>query len=258
MASLADAQRLLRRAVIAGDASEAIPLLAGGRTAEKRLTIHHRHYETSLVTALLGKFPATAWLIGTRYLTEAAQLFVRDHPPQALCISEYGEQFPLFLATSPAADRVPYVRDFAELEWHVGQVSIAVDRQALSLEEFSTVDTVKLTEAALTLQAGVRYLQAPWPIDALMKLYLAETAPDQLTFEPEDVCIEVRGARGEVQINRLDPGEFGFRKALRDGLLVGDAANCALAGFDPGQAFVRLVAAGLVVAVTPAVREGKP
>src|SRR5207248_259669 len=92
------------------------PLLMGGRHPEKRLSVHQRNYHTSLVEALLVKFPATAWLVGTPFLTSATRRFVVEHPPQAPCIAEYGEEFPDFLSRYPGVDGLPYLRDFAELE----------------------------------------------------------------------------------------------------------------------------------------------
>ena len=98
----------------------------------------------------------------------------------------------------------------------------------------------------------MRYVQASWPIDDLMKLYLTDAAPDRLTFEPADVWIEIRGARGEIQINRLDAAEYTFRKTVLEGRPIGDAAESAMdanAAFDPGHALTELIAAGLVTAL---------
>jgi len=250
--SLADIQRSVRRAVVTGDAAGLEPLLAARGVARERLAIHHRHYETSLVTALLGKFPATTWLVGTPFLTEAATRFVLEHPPKAPCIAEYGEDFPAFLSSLPGADRVPYLEEFAGLEWHLVQVSVAADRPAMTLEEFLRLDLERLPEATLSLQGGLRYLEASWPIDDLMKLYLTNTAPDQWSMDPAHVYVEVRGARGEMQINRLGAGEFAFRKAILDGRSIGDASELGIAScgdFDPGSALAALVADGLVTAV---------
>jgi hypothetical protein len=250
--SLVDTQAHLRRAVVAGDATGVLPLLVGGRDPEKRLAIHRRHYETSLVTALLAKFPATVWLAGSPFVTEAARRFVHEHPPHAPCIAEYGAEFPDFLSTRPAADRVPYLLAFAELEWCLGQVAVAIDRPPVSIERLSQADVNVLTDALCTLQPGLHYLHASWPVDDLMKLYLTDTAPDRFALEPADVWIEVRGARGEFRINRLDAGEFIFRSAVQDGRAIGDAAECALeasAGFDPGRALAALVGDGLVTAI---------
>src|SRR5262245_54741193 len=101
MVSLSDLQQRVRDAVIADNVAQArsiAPLLVGGRDPSTRLAIHRRHYQASLVTALLEKFPAVTWLVGATFMQEAARAFVRRHPPAAPCIAEYGADFPDFLA----------------------------------------------------------------------------------------------------------------------------------------------------------------
>lgn len=254
MLPLADLQRNLRRAVVMDDIDEIAPILVGGGDPQQRLAIHRRHYETSLVQALLDKFPATTWLVGSPFVAEAAQEYVRNHPPRTPCIAEYGQDFPHFLTSRPAADRVAYLQAFAELEWHVGQVAIAVDKPALLIAELSKLSGDALTDAALTMQPGLRYCHASWPIDDLMKLYLTESAPDGYSFAPHDVCLEIRGARGEFRLDRLHADQFAFRKALFEGFPIGESAERALQNdlsFDPGRSLVRLIGDGLAVALIP-------
>lgn len=256
MPALAETQLRFRDAMVHGDVQHVAPLLVGGRDPEKRLVVHQRNYQTSLVDALMVKFPATGWLTGTPFLTEAARQFVRKHPPQAPCIAEYGGAFPGFLSLCPGAGRMPYLGEFAQFEWHVGHVAIAIDAAPVPSEEFSAIDGDALPDTLLTLQSGLRYLRASWPVDEVLKLYLTETAPDHLELSPADVWIEVRGARGEFHFSRLDAAEFIFRKSISEGRSTGDAAECALdvnAGFDPGQALGALIAAGLVTAITRSV-----
>jgi hypothetical protein len=255
---LADLQFEIRQAVIAGDETRIAGLLAGGQHPGKRLQIHRRHYETSLITALLGRFPATVWLVGSPFVTEAARNFVRQYPPKKPCIAEYGENFPGFLAARPAAGRAPYLEDFAVLEWHIGNVSIAIDQPAVTIEELSTVPADSVANVVVTVQTGLRYLRASWPVDDLMKLFLTDTAPGTLRFEPGDAWIEVSGARGEFRINRLACGEFIFRTSIVAGRSLGDAAEAALDtddSFDPGAALARVVSEGLVTAINRCKRE---
>jgi hypothetical protein len=136
---LAEVQSHFRNALIDCDVDQIAPILVGGREPEKRLIIHQRNYETSLVDALQVKFPATGWLIGTPFLTEAARRFTHEHPPQAPCIAEYGAAFPGFLSKHPGVERLLYLRDFAELEWRVGQIAIAVDALPISGNAFSNI-----------------------------------------------------------------------------------------------------------------------
>jgi hypothetical protein len=254
MSPLAEIQSRVRYAVVTGEVVDLAGLLVGGRDAEKRLAIHHRHYESSLVTALVDKFPGTAWLVGSPFITEAAKQFVRRYPPSKACVAEYGEQFPEFLSTCPDADRVAYLRSFAELEWHVAQVSLAIDHPALTLTDLSGLDPGVLTDIALRLQPGTRYLHAPWPVDDLIKIYLSDSAPEQFALRQGDVWLEVRGARGTFEMTRIDAAEFLFRQGLANGRTLGEAAERALdvdAAFDPGRALSNLLDDGLVTAVVP-------
>lgn len=253
MPSLAEAQRRLRNAIIDDDVADVLPLLVGGRDPALRLAVHRRHYETSLVTTLLGKFPAVVWLMGSPFVTQAARDFVRLRPPTAPSIAEYGEEFPDFMAEGVNAERVRYLRWFGKLEWHLGHVALAIEHPYLAMDALAPIDRELLPDIVLTLQPGLKYLEAPWPIDRLMNLFLTEAAPDQYVFEPADVRLEVRGARGAFHIDRLDAGTSVFRRAIMEGQSIGTAAERALEAdptFEPGQALTRLVVDGLVTAFT--------
>jgi putative DNA-binding protein len=256
MRTLAETQRRFRNMVIQSDAdaiAELRPLLVGGNAPEKRLSIHQRNYHKTLIDALLVKFPATGWLVGTAFLTQAAERFVCERPPAAPCIAEYGAEFPAYLSQQPGTELALYLKDFVELEWCVGQVAIALDRPPVTAEEFSGIDPNVLPNTFLTLQPGLHFLQARWPVDELMTLYLTETAPDQFELAASNVRIEVRGARGQFHFSRLDKAEFTFRKSIAGGYSIGDAAEFAMdssADFDPGQALAALIAAGFITCIS--------
>ena len=173
MQQLPEIQAHFRDAVVSGETNGISPALIGGRYPEKRLAIHQRNYHSSLTDALLTKFPATEWLLGTRFLSEAAGGFIRECPPHVPCIAEYGIEFPDFLGQR--TPHLPYVRDFAQLEWSVGKAAIAVDQPPVDVTIFAEIDS--LPDTSVTLQTGVHYLHASWPIDELLTAYLTESAP---------------------------------------------------------------------------------
>jgi hypothetical protein len=259
MPTLFEIQSRFRDAVVCGNMRQIGSLLAGGCYPEKRLAIHRTNYHTSLAEALMAKFPATGWLVGTPFLTDAATRFVREHPPQAPCIAEYGAMFPGFLSRCKDVERVPYLGEFAKLEWHIGQVAIAISRVPLPGRELSAIGGETLADTVLALQDGLCYLHLAWPVDELITLYITETAPDHFYLAPSDVWIEVRGARGEFHFTRLNAAEFLFRKSVFEGRSIGDAAERALdvdAEFDPGQALGALIAAGLITALERNTHDG--
>src|SRR5579862_3267078 len=244
-----DIQSNFRDAVVLGETGPVAEALTGGDNPERRLAIHQRNYQASLTDALLMKFPATEWLLGTVLFTEAAQCFVRENPPGTPCIAEYGTAFPDFLRQYAGTEALPYVSEFARLEWYVGRVAIAADPDPAGPTAFSHIKEDALPDATLRLQSGLHYQQASWPIDELLTLYLSGTAPDQFELRPGSIWIEVRGNRGEFQLNRLEPAEFVFRKSISEGRPIGEAAERAMdlsSGFDPGRGLTALLAAGLV------------
>ncbi len=251
MPRLVEVQRRLRDAVVGPGSSAIIPLLVGGADPGERLAIHRRHYEGSLVRALLDKFPATTWLIGSPTMHAAARAFAHLHPPTSPCIAEYGESFPVFLAGHEGSRRLAYLRWFAELEWRLVHAAIAIERPALDLQRLANHGD-RLPDLKLVAQPGLTYLASPWPVDDLMKFYLTDAAPEQHRLSAVAIWLEICGSRGAFRFDRLDRGEFLFREALVNGIALGAAAERALDAdeeFDVGAALRRFVMNGLATDV---------
>lgn len=252
MLPVADLQRLLRDAVVTGDTTAVSPLLVGGAMPGRRLAIHHRHYSASLSTVITGRFPATGWLIGQPCVEGISRLFVTAHPPTAPCVADYGADFPVFLACQPSVAHLPYLREFAELDWQLGRLAVSADAAPVTTVALAAVAPDVLGSCALTVQAGAHYLHATWPIDELMSLFLADTAPESWTLTDGPVWLEARGSRGALRFARLTPAEYAFRRALSQGQPIAEAATAAWAvdpAFDPGHALASAIASGLVTSV---------
>ncbi len=242
--SLAELQHQVRDAVITGTGGPVASVLVGGRDPAARLDIHRRHYTVSLATAIVGRFPATEWLVGPSRLDGAARHFVREHPPSAPCIAEYGAAFPEFLRAWPAIADLTYVPAFADLDWHLGRLAVAVEMAAVGREQLATLNGPDFADLVVTLQPGTHYVEARWAIDALMMMYLSDASPESWTLIEEPVYLEVRGARGSFRFTRLRAGELVFRRSVANGISLGDAASCALEidpAFDPGAGLLSLL-----------------
>lgn len=253
MPSLAEFQRRMRDAVVLGDFATMAPLLnAGACDAARRADIHRRHYRTSLVTAVTGRFPATAWLVGSPVLEAAAVGFVRAHPPAAPCIAEYGDGFPAWLAGQMETGRVPYVETFAALDWQLGRLAVSVDGPAQDSSRLACLPPDLLADAVLALQDGTYYTRAEWPIDTLMQTFLGERTSEHVAVVPQPVWLEARGSRGAVSIARLSEAEWEFRSAIQQVLPIGVAAERAWQfepQFDPGVALANLFTVALVAGI---------
>lgn len=265
MRPLHDLQDAFARAMTSGNPRWLDAELVGGRTPRGRIAIHLRHYQASLTAALCEKFPASAWLVGSERVRDAARAYARRRPPRQPCIAEYGRDFPAFLAAHDGGDQapLPYLESFAALEWAVGQASIAIESPPCSWQELSRIGPERLLDSTHALQPRVRYMRSRWRIDELMTTYLHGTQPDRFVLVEADTFVEVRGTRGRVQLTRLDESTFVFRAALAEGRALGDAAGDALKRdpmFDAGEAFRELAHAGLIAAtaLTVAPQESPP
>ena len=185
MPALAEIQAAVRDAVVRGDHGAAAPMISGGARPTRRLAIHQRHYAASLTRALLDRFPATVWLVGSELVTDAARSFIREQPPSKPCIAEYGDAFPRHLGAHPAAAALPYLSQFAELEWHLGRLALATDDSP-----------------------NVHYLHLNWSLDELIGAYLDDSAPESFALRQEDVWLEVGGLRGTLTMHRLAMDDF--------------------------------------------------
>jgi hypothetical protein len=246
---LREIQRAIRSAIVDGNSACVADLLVGGANPKIRLAVHHRHYHASLVRVLAERFPATAWLAGSPLVNDAARDFVETHPPAMPCLAEYGGGFPAFLDSYPAAVSLPYLGDFALLEWYVGQVAVEVKRDPVTLDAFAGLNADALADAHVSLQPGVRFVSVRWNVDELMTMYLTDSEPEGFSLVTDVKFLEVCGARGDVRIHALRSGDFTFRCALVEGRSLADAAERAAAvdeRFDPGQGLVSLASAGLI------------
>jgi hypothetical protein len=244
-----------------GDGTGLAGCLIGAVDPDARLAIHLRHYTASLATALCEKFPASAWLLGSVMMRDAAVAYARLHPPMQPCIAEYGQGFPQFLAQHAGAGQLPYIESFAQLERALGQASIAIEETPLTWPGLADLCAERIVDSALALQPGVHYVRASWRIDELMQTYLAGAAPERFVLTDATTLIEVRGARGSFRLARLDEATFAFRTALAAGRTIGDAADSALAidpTFDPGSGLRALVEERLVIGSSTREEEALP
>jgi predicted CoA-binding protein len=139
--------------------------------------LYARHVHASLTRAIVERFPATVWLAGSTLVQEAAAAFTRGYPPTRPCLAEYGESFPAFLDKWPEAAHLPYLAQFATIDWHLGRLAIGTDDPPV-------------------------VLRLDWSLDELMTFFLTGEAPESYTLRREPVALEVRGARGELSLRR--------------------------------------------------------
>jgi hypothetical protein len=256
MRSLGETQTLFRRAVAGGPPDAVVALLKVPADPLERLEIYRRHYRESFRRHVRGRYPTLEWLLGTDAMVDLADTLLREHPPRAPSLAEYGAD--LVDVVAARRDRQPaWLSDVARLDWHLGNLSVAIEEPPLAIAALAKRAPETLLDTRLRLQPGLVLMQSDWPVDQLVHLRLGGGAPERLPFDPLHVFLELRGGRGKFWLQRLAPPDYAFRRALREGRRLGIAVERALGAdraFDLSSALARLFAEGLVAAI-PALEE---
>jgi len=255
MPALRDLQAAFLRAMFGPDEPELLETIVGdGLRPAARLQIYRHHVLTSLTDVLQATFPVVCRLVDERFFRYVADAYIRQYPPEAPCLFEYGAHFPAFLAAFPPCRHLAYLEDVARLEWAMNI--------ALHAEVCAPLDPAKLSGLAapdvaqLTLQfdPSVTLLDSPWPIDQIWRVHqVGEEVYTTVDLNAGGVSLEIRRWEDDVGFRRLDPAIYTFRTTLVAGHALARAAAAALEAsqeFDCVTALHELLTDGLIIGFT--------
>jgi hypothetical protein len=238
-----------RRAVLGGEVGDiAVVIASDGIDPAARLRIYRNHLLATLGAALRAVFPVVCRLIDERFFTYAVDEYLKEHPPRSRCLSEYGDDFPEFLAGFPPCKGLPYLADVARFEWALDTVSRAREATLLPPQALAAVPAERAGYVRFSLQPSVCYFTSPWPVDAIWHANQQREVP-RVDLAIGETHLEIRGTGGGVVWRRLDPATFAFRLALASEAFAAAiaAATAQDPGFDPGAALQLVFAEGLAV-----------
>jgi hypothetical protein len=229
-------------------------IVGDGLLPEARLQIYRHHILTSLTDVLQTTFPVICRLVDERFFRYAADAYIRQHPPTAPCLFEYGAHFPAFLAAFPPCLHLAYLADVARLEWalHVAwHTELRVPFDPTELADLAPHDVAQLT---FQFDPSVMLLESPWPIDQIWRVHQADSevyAP--LDLNAGGVTLEICRWEDDVGFRRLTPAIYTFRTTLAAGHALTMAAEAALAvsqEFDCVTALHELLTDGVIIGFT--------
>lgn len=218
-----------------------IPVAAG-------LRIYRNTVFAKLGDALSDLYPVVKLLVGDGFFAYAAHEFVRHHPPRTPVMAEYGQAFPSFLANFPPAADLPYLADVARLELARHQALNAADRAPLRPDAFKAVPPESLADIALSLHPSLRFVDSPYPVDAIWEAHRDGKAPDREVSLPDRAArLLIARPEGAVSILSVEPATYDFARALDRGLTLGAAYAETGAQWDPQSFLADLIGFGAFV-----------
>ena len=170
MPALRELQVAFLRAMFGPDEPELLKAIAGdGLLPAARLQIYRHHVLTSLTDVLQATFPVVCRLVDERFFRYAADAYMRQYPPEAPGLFEYGAYFPAFLAAFPACRHLEDLADVARLEWALNTALHAEVRAPLDPAELGGLAPHNVAQLTFQFDPSVTLLDSPWPIDQIWR-----------------------------------------------------------------------------------------
>ncbi len=233
-------------------ADELLQLIAGdGFDPAARLGIYRNNVTTRLTDTLSATYPVVSQLVDARFFAYAATTFVRQHLPVSGCLSDYGTEFPAFLAGfEPAAD-LKYLADVARLEWAIHEILNAAVLPAVPIAALAAMQGDP-AHFKLRIKPTAKFLASAFAIDQIWIAHQGEGKWDGLQMDADRVWLQIE-ANEVLRIAHLTPSTWAFRARLAEGASLGAAIAQALAistEFEPSSALAALFADQFVVGLT--------
>lgn len=259
MLPLAELQSAFARGLAGG--SDALPDVIAGDSisAGARVRIHRNHVRQSLAAALSATFPTVVSLVGDGFFRAMAAVFVADRLPEGPVLTEYGSDFPAFVAAFSPARGLPYLGDAARLDWALNLAFHAAPGLLLDMADLEGLSSDELVAYTPCLAPGAALLRSDYPLDRIWQACQPGADAAEVDLAAGGITLLVMRHDDEAVFVRLDDGEAVFTDAILEGKSLGEAAERAMAGspdFDLSTSFARLLA--LRVLAPPRGRERLP
>lgn len=193
---------------------------------KSRFAVYRNNVHHSLIEALSATFPVVQALVGEEAFSRLATLFVRKHPPSTPYLTEYGEPFGGFLASRNELRAYPYLAEVAQLEYQLLRSTHAADTVSVNNRLLDlAADPQQLFDSCFTFAPATALLPLKFASATLWERHQCD-APNLYGVEVN--CAQwVLISRPEYQlyVDHLEPDEFAFLEALKQGATVGQACE---------------------------------
>lgn len=185
----------------------------GGVSCENRLKIYRNNILTSCSQAIAAAYPLTEKLVGRDFFRQTVRAFILEYPPAEGNLNLYGAVLPDFIKGYKPAQSLPYLADFARLEWARHAAFYAPDDSALNPEDLSRIRKSELPGLRLTFRRSFTLLQSAFPLDEIFA-FCRNEKPDINRLGIQGVNLLIGRPRLEIIQHELDASEYVFLQGL--------------------------------------------
>jgi hypothetical protein len=253
MASLRELQLGLSRDVFAGGETRfGAYIQANGIPGDQRLGIYRNNAYQSFTQSLRGTYPVVERLVGEEFFRYAAREYITQYPATSGNLHDFGGSFCEFLSAFEPAASLTYLPDVARLEWYYERVYYEAHSPPLNPAALTGVPEERYGDLRFVLNPACRLLRSDYPILRIWQVGQAEYEDEpSVDFNSGgDTLLLIRTRTLNVEIQRIETGEFTLLHGLADGLDFAAACEAALdsqADFDVAASFRKHIAQGALI-----------
>lgn len=226
--------------------------LANGSDPGPRVAVYRNNVQRSLINALAQTFPVTEQLVGAAFFQAMAACFVQRHPPNSPILSHYGAEFPAFVAQFEPVAQLHYLPDLARLEfarvlaYHAGDTD-PIDQETIG-RALAMPEMLPLMQ--LQLHPSVQTIASSHGIVSLWQAHQHEGEQESVDITQDESVLVLRHGL-DVLVLQESPGTVAFVAAVKEGIVLGEAAETAAVhpSFDLSAVFSRLLSFGAICAL---------
>jgi hypothetical protein len=220
--------------------------LAGDATCvEQRVAIYRANMVASADKALSAAYPVARQVVGAEFFHGLARVYRHETPSTSGDLTDFGAEFPAFLAGFEHTQSLPYLPDLARLEWAVHRAYGAADALPWDAGALAAVDPGRHEAIRFDWSAGTAVIDSRFPIARIWTIHQAGHDGEFAVDWNEPQCALVARDGFVVDVSVLAPGDAAFMTASLAGSALGEAAADALqvdSGFDLGKLLARSIA----------------
>jgi hypothetical protein len=167
-------------------------------------------------------------------------------------LTEYGADFPAFIAGYDAARDLPYLADIARLDWALNLAFHAPLGGRLKAEDLSALPVERLPSMSIALAAGAVLLSSRYPLDRIWEASQPGAPSGTVDLNSAASHLLVLRRPDDAAFVSLSEGEAAFAATLAEGMLLERAAGAAFQidpAFELSTSFARLLALGAFAAL---------
>ncbi len=228
MPDLLTLQNSMAKAILTGGMEAIAPeFTAAKATPAARLRIFRNNTFASLTECLRSVFPVTEQLSDQRFFAYAVHEFVVQHPPREARLSEFGADFPRFLATFEPCRQFPIIAEMAALEWAIALTLNRGQEAPVPISAIGKLHPGQL-DVSFSLQPHLNFTISRWPLIGVWAAHKRDPSTISGPLTKQVSRVAVTRLDDDIRMVELDEARFTFWRALARGLPLEASARRAL------------------------------